>query len=236
VKSLWTQADLDSLPKIESRISAAFNSSSINIDESYPFRDSPSAQLILAHPVALEHAQNIEYIGDKTGSSRILFNVGSRVSVKGEMYLLGEFLCAPRTYIDIPEDSTLEVGKNVWVGAGAQIMVPPGEIMQIGEGSILGAGSVVTCSVAPMALVVGKNRKVKDINPTPQAVQYDRWVDSSWIYNSTEDPHKNLNNPEIQEGLCQDREECLHIVRKHDMEVFAPLITPKYVPHPNLEI
>ncbi|RZF63635.1 sugar O-acetyltransferase [Sphingomonas populi] len=46
---------------------------------------------------------------------------------------------------------SVTIGRNVWIGAGALIL--PG--VSIGDDAIIGAGSVVTCDVAPNTTVVG---------------------------------------------------------------------------------
>jgi len=59
--------------------------------------------------------------------------------------------------------SRVTIGKNVWIGEGAMIMA------DIGEGSMIGAGSVVTSSIKPHILVTGNPaRFVKKLNQTEQ--------------------------------------------------------------------
>jgi len=55
----------------------------------------------------------------------------------------------------------VSIAKNVWVGEGALIMA------DIGQGSMIGAGSVVTSKIKPHILVAGNPaRFVKNINKT----------------------------------------------------------------------
>lgn len=53
---------------------------------------------------------------------------------------------------------TLIVGHDVWIGEGA-IILP--NVMNIGNGSIIGAGSIVTKNVEPYSIVVGNPAKEK---------------------------------------------------------------------------
>ncbi|MBO1307685.1 transferase [Enterococcus sp. 669A] len=52
---------------------------------------------------------------------------------------------------DVTTCQPVKIGANVWIGIGAIIL--PG--ITIGDGAIIGAGSVVTKDVAPNAIVVG---------------------------------------------------------------------------------
>lgn len=51
----------------------------------------------------------------------------------------------------------VKIGKNVWIGGGAIIL--PG--VHIGEGSIIGAGAVVTKNIPAYSVAVGNPAKVK---------------------------------------------------------------------------
>nr|WP_054465851.1 DapH/DapD/GlmU-related protein [Planktothricoides sp. SR001] len=52
----------------------------------------------------------------------------------------------------LPDKGDTVIGNDVWIGYGATLM--PG--VQVGDGAIIGAKSVVTRSVSPYSLV-GKN-------------------------------------------------------------------------------
>jgi acetyltransferase-like isoleucine patch superfamily enzyme len=55
------------------------------------------------------------------------------------------------------------IGDDVWVGHGSKLM--PG--VTIGEGAVVGAGSIVTRDVPPYTLVAGAPAKVvRDLRPT----------------------------------------------------------------------
>lgn len=51
----------------------------------------------------------------------------------------------------IEEHTPVEIGHDVWIGAGAVIM----DGVQIGHGAVIGASAVVTTNVAPYAIVAG---------------------------------------------------------------------------------
>ena len=54
--------------------------------------------------------------------------------------------------------SSINIGKNVWIGANAVIL----KGVTIGDGAVIGAGTVVTHNVEPNAVVVGSEmRKIR---------------------------------------------------------------------------
>lgn len=61
-------------------------------------------------------------------------------------------------YIPCSGKGRIEVGSDVWVGEGTRILSG----VHIGDGSILGAGSVVTKDVPPYAIVVGNPGRIVD--------------------------------------------------------------------------
>jgi acetyltransferase-like isoleucine patch superfamily enzyme len=60
-------------------------------------------------------------------------------------------------YLDIPRDNPLSIGHDVWIGRNA-IILPSCE--KIGNGAIVGAGTVVTKDVEPYTIIVGNPGKV----------------------------------------------------------------------------
>ena len=53
------------------------------------------------------------------------------------------------------------IGKNVWIGMCCNIAASPGQILNIGEGAVVGMGSTVTRDVSPFTFVVGSPAKPK---------------------------------------------------------------------------
>lgn len=76
----------------------------------------------------------------------------------------------------------LEIGNDVWIGANA-IILPSCKV--IGNGAILGAGSVVTKDVPPYSIVVGNPAKLIKQRFNERQIQYiegTKW----WEHNMTE--------------------------------------------------
>lgn len=55
--------------------------------------------------------------------------------------------------IEHPKETMINIGNDVWIGAGASILRKEGLV--IGDGAVIGAGAVVTKSVPPYAIAVG---------------------------------------------------------------------------------
>jgi acetyltransferase-like isoleucine patch superfamily enzyme len=53
------------------------------------------------------------------------------------------------------------IGKNVWIGMCCNIAATPGQILNIGEGAVVGMGSTVTRDVPPFTFVIGSPAKPK---------------------------------------------------------------------------
>jgi acetyltransferase-like isoleucine patch superfamily enzyme len=49
----------------------------------------------------------------------------------------------------------ITIGANTWIGAGCTIATTPGQLLTIGEGSVLAAGSVVIKDIPPYTFVGG---------------------------------------------------------------------------------
>lgn len=62
------------------------------------------------------------------------------------------------TYPDMPPiRHSLEIGNDVWIGARCILF----NNVKIGDGAVVGAGSIITKDVPPYAVVVGANKIIK---------------------------------------------------------------------------
>lgn len=62
------------------------------------------------------------------------------------------------TYPNMPPvKHSLEIGNDVWIGAGCSIF----NNIKIGDGAVIGAGSIITRDVPPYAIVVGANKLIR---------------------------------------------------------------------------
>ncbi len=87
--------------------------------------------------------------------------IGSRVSILNGEALHERDESGRWTPFSADRLSKVTIAKNVWIGEGAMIMA------NIGEGSMIGAGSVVTSSIKPHILVAGNPaRFVKKLDQT----------------------------------------------------------------------
>ncbi|GLQ81463.1 hypothetical protein GCM10007881_49840 [Mesorhizobium huakuii] len=80
---------------------------------------------------------------------------------------------------DLSVDGPTEIGNDVWIGLRAVIM--PG--IRIGDGAVVGAGSIVTKDVAPYAIVAGnparfiRSRFTDDQIASLLAIRWWEWSD-----------------------------------------------------------
>jgi acetyltransferase-like isoleucine patch superfamily enzyme len=103
--------------------------------------------------------RNVTISTSESGRSPI--NIGSYVMIAERVMIIGgnhEF-----SRLDIPMDMQGEgkqgkivIEDDVWIGAGSIILTG----ITIGEGSIIGAGSIVTKSIQPYSIVAGNPAKV----------------------------------------------------------------------------
>jgi virginiamycin A acetyltransferase len=104
---------------------------------------------------------NYALIGSAHLGERCL--IGSRASIISGKYLHEKNPDGTWSTFSSDRLERILVGKNVWIGEGAIILA------DIGEGSCVGAGSVVSVKVKPNIMVVGNPaRFVKNFEPAEQ--------------------------------------------------------------------
>lgn len=73
------------------------------------------------------------------------------------------------TKADMVEYTPLEIGNDVWLGDGVKIMP---QVNRIGDGAVIGAGSVVHKDVPPYAVVVGHPARVVRYRFPKEIIEY----------------------------------------------------------------
>lgn len=86
----------------------------------------------------------------------------------------------------------LTVGHDVWIGEGATILP---NVMSIGNGAVIGAGSVVTKNVPPYTIVVGNPAKIIKKRFSTEVIE--RLEELKWWNLQKEDLIKNIKEFEI---------------------------------------
>jgi len=92
--------------------------------------------------------------------------IGKNVLIAGQCFIGGGRYPMERNGIPMKDQGAYsngptEIGDDVWIGAGVTIL----DNVKVGEGSIVGAGAVVTKDVAPYSIVGGVPAKVIGTRP-----------------------------------------------------------------------
>lgn len=129
-------------------------------------------------------------------------SIGSNVKVFRANHPASNFTTSPVLYNpilgfvnkDLLERPSLQVGNDVWIGSS--VIILPG-CKKIGDGVIIGAGSIVTHDIEPFSIVAGNPAKIirKRFNEQQAALWYQsKW----WLYDYNElKQHAQLLNQEI---------------------------------------
>ncbi|MBQ5934039.1 MAG: CatB-related O-acetyltransferase [Lachnospiraceae bacterium] len=98
-----------------------------------------------------------------------------------------------------PDENKIKIGNDVWIGAGAMILRKPG--LSIGDGAVIGAGSVVTRSVPPYAIVAGTPARIISYRFLNEVINFMlklKWWD--WSFEKVkENMDLLMNEPDIEE-------------------------------------
>jgi len=117
-------------------------------------------------PITLYHAKQL-VIGDNVDIAEYChFRCSGGLHIGSNVLIASNVTISTRTHPrDLPrmgvvEDRAVHIKDDVWIGAGAIIL--PG--VTVNEGSIVGAGAVVTADVAAFTVVAGvPARKISDV-------------------------------------------------------------------------
>jgi maltose O-acetyltransferase len=87
-----------------------------------------------------------------------MVKIGSYVFIAHEVVIADHFAAVPPpdNQVPSPRSASIVVGDNTWIGARAVLLSGA----RIGEGSIVGAGSVVDFEVEPFSVVAGNPARV----------------------------------------------------------------------------
>lgn len=112
----------------------------------------PGRNLKIGDDVDLALNVQIETSGGVTIGDRTLVGYGTKIFSRNHLIPQkpGQIFCHGHRF------NAVSIGKDVWLGAN--VIVLPGRT--IGEGAVVGAGSVVTKDVAPYTIVAGNPAKL----------------------------------------------------------------------------
>jgi virginiamycin A acetyltransferase len=93
--------------------------------------------------------------------------------------------------------STTTIGNDVWIGQNAVILP---SVSEIGNGAVIGAGSIVTKNVPPFAIVAGNPAKIISYRFSDDIIN--KIVQSAWWDKSIDDLKKNKTEFETFTKPC----------------------------------
>ncbi len=93
------------------------------------------------------------HVTDELDNSPCALSIGDRVAIAQRVLIVLSSYANNSLYRDVFGETfgRVEIARDAWVGAGV-IILPN---VTIGEGAVVGAGSVVTRDVAPFTIVAG---------------------------------------------------------------------------------
>jgi len=124
----------------------------------------------LYHGTFFDFGANAEIeIGDYCSLVGVIFSTNGRVTIGDYTFIAHEVVIADSHWATPVENSNqhassrgsttqnvVEIGRNVWIGAKAIVI---GSV-KIGEGAVIGAGTLVTHDIPPYAVCVGNPMKI----------------------------------------------------------------------------
>lgn len=105
----------------------------------------------VVHPHNVMVGENLSVNHDVFILGRRRIVIGNNVILSARCMLLDATLVGPSTGRAYRTDSQIEIGDEVWIGAGAMVLAG----IKIGDGAVVGAGAVVTHDVESGQTVVG---------------------------------------------------------------------------------
>lgn len=129
----------------------------------------------LIYPYVAIHSSRLVFIGNQVNIAEFVHIWGAgRVKIGDNTIIASHTVITSQThdkYAPIFRDSNIfkpvKIGKNCWIGSHAVIL--PG--VNIGAGSIIGAGTIVTQNIPPRSIAVGVPAKVVENLPLPHSVK-----------------------------------------------------------------
>lgn len=105
----------------------------------------------MVHPGNVIVGENLAINHDVFILGRKRIVIGNNVILSARCMLSDATLAGPSKGRAYRTDSEIEIGNEVWIGAGAIVLAG----IKIGDGAVVGAGAVVTRDVQPDQTVVG---------------------------------------------------------------------------------